>query len=119
VTLIALRHGQKRIHNKKLQCTFWGAPQKDTELNVLLINEIDLQYSSAIIICKRRINMIATETLHPQYLKTKEGESSFVVLPVVEFESLIEDYNDLTVINQRREEPKISLAELKAKMSHA
>ena len=34
-------------------------------------------------------------------------------------ERLIEDYNDLTVINQRREDPKISLAELKAKLSHA
>lgn len=63
--------------------------------------------------------MIATETLHPQYLKTKDGESSFVVLPVQEFESLVEDYNDLTVINQRRDEPKISLAELKASLSHA
>ena len=63
--------------------------------------------------------MIATDTLHPQYLKAKDGKSSFVVLPVGEFDSLIEDYNDLTVINQRREEPKISLAELKAKLSHA
>jgi len=63
--------------------------------------------------------MIVAEALHPQYLKTKDGESSFVVLPVMEFESLIEDYNDLTVINQRREESKISLAELKVKLNHA
>lgn len=87
--------------------------------HVLYINEIDLRHSSDIIIGKWRVNMIATETLHPQYLKTKDGESSFVVLPVQEFESLVEDYNDLTVINQRRDEPKISLAELKASLSHA
>ena len=63
--------------------------------------------------------MILKETLHPQYLKTKDGESSFVVLPVGEFESLIEDYNDLLVINQRRDEPKISLSELKANLNRA
>lgn len=63
--------------------------------------------------------MIVTDTLHLQYLKAKDGKSSFVVIPAGEFESLIEDYNDLTVINQRREDPKISLAELKAKLSHA
>ncbi len=53
--------------------------------------------------------MIVADALHPQYLKAKDGKSSFVVLPVGEFESLIEDYNDLTVINQRRKESKISL----------
>jgi len=52
--------------------------------------------------------MITIDTLHPQYLKTKDGESSFVVLPVQEFESLIEDYNDLAVITQRRECAKLS-----------
>ncbi|MCK9304261.1 MAG: hypothetical protein M0P27_02550 [Bacteroidales bacterium] len=63
--------------------------------------------------------MITIDSLQPQYLKTKDGKSSFVVLPIGEVESLIEDYNDLTIINQRREEPKISLAELKARLSHA
>ena len=63
--------------------------------------------------------MITIDTLHPQYLKTKDGVPSFVVLPVQEFESLIEDYNDLTVINKRREEPKISLADLKTSLNNA
>lgn len=63
--------------------------------------------------------MITIDSLQPQYLKTNDGKSSFVVLPIGEVESLIEDYNDLTIINQRREEPKISLAELKARLSHA
>ena len=61
--------------------------------------------------------MITTETLHPQYLKTKDGHSAFVVLPTVEFEELIEDYNDLTVIEERRSEPTISLTDLKESLS--
>ena len=63
--------------------------------------------------------MITADTLHAQYLNTKDGEASFVVLPVGEFELLIEDYNDLTVIDQRRKEPKISLAELKERLKRA
>ena len=57
--------------------------------------------------------MIAIENLHPQYLKAEDGLSSFVVLPINEFETLLEDYNDLTVIEERKNEPKISLSELK------
>ena len=62
--------------------------------------------------------MIATETLHPQYLKAQDGHSAFVVLPAGEFEDLIEDYNDLTVIEERRSEPTISLTELKQSLSN-
>jgi len=61
--------------------------------------------------------MIATENLHPQYLKAQDGQSAFVVLPVDEFEELIEDYNDLTVIEERQNEPKISLSDLKKNLS--
>jgi len=62
--------------------------------------------------------MIATETLHPQYLKAQDGHSTFVVLPAREFEELIEDYNDLTVIEERRSESTISLTELKQSLSN-
>ena len=61
--------------------------------------------------------MMATETLHPQYLKAQDGHSAFVVLPVKEFEELIEDYNDLTVIEERRNESTISLSDLKQSLS--
>lgn len=61
--------------------------------------------------------MIAIENLHPQYLKAEDGESSFVVLPVNEFETLLEDYNDLTVIEERKNEPKISLSKLKQNLA--
>ena len=62
--------------------------------------------------------MIAIENLHPQYLKAEDGASSFVVLPVNEFETLLEDYNDLTVIEERRNEPNISLSELKQNLAN-
>jgi len=62
--------------------------------------------------------MITTEKLHPQYLKTRDGRSTFVVLPIGEFEELIEDYNDLIVIEERRNEPTISLSELKQTLSN-
>ena len=61
--------------------------------------------------------MLTTETLHPQYLKTQDGHSAFVVLPAEEFEELIEDYNDLTVIEERKDESTISLSELKQSLS--
>jgi hypothetical protein len=57
--------------------------------------------------------MITAKTLHPQYLKTPNGMPSFVVLPIEEYEELIEDYNDLTIIKERREEEKISFKDFK------
>ena len=61
--------------------------------------------------------MIATETLHPQYLKAQDGHAAFVVLPAAEFEELIEDYNDLIVIEERKSESTISLSDLKQSLS--
>ena len=41
--------------------------------------------------------MIRVETLHPQYIKSPKGEDSLVILPIKEFNRLIEDYNDLII----------------------
>jgi hypothetical protein len=52
-----------------------------------------------------------------QYLTDEHGERTAVVLPISEYEELLEDLEDLAVIAQRRNEPVISheevLAELK------
>jgi len=56
--------------------------------------------------------MMATETLHPQYLKTKEGGSPFVVLPTNEYENLLEDLKDLATIAERKDEETISHSDL-------
>jgi len=58
-----------------------------------------------------------TETLHPQYLKNFDGSNSFMVLPINEYEELIEDYNDLMIIAKRRNDKKISLEELKNRLN--
>ena len=62
--------------------------------------------------------MITEQTLHTQILNDFNGEPSFVVLPVNEYKELIEDYNDLAIIAERRNENKISLDELKSKLNY-
>jgi hypothetical protein len=43
-----------------------------------------------------------------QYLTNDRGERTAVVLPLPEYEKLMEDLSDLAVIAERREEPTIS-----------
>ena len=52
--------------------------------------------------------MLAIKTLHPQYLKTQEGYSPFVVLPTNEYENLLEDLQNLAIIAERKNEEIIS-----------
>jgi PHD/YefM family antitoxin component YafN of YafNO toxin-antitoxin module len=54
---------------------------------------------------------MSEKTLNPQYVLDKSGKKAFVVLPVDEYESLLEDLQDMAVIAERRDEPKISLEE--------
>jgi hypothetical protein len=42
-----------------------------------------------------------------QYLTDEKGDRTAVVLPIGEYESLIEDLNDLAVVAERRDEPLI------------
>ncbi len=61
--------------------------------------------------------MIKLEDLHPQYITKETGEKTAVVLPISEFEELLEDIEDLAMMAERREEPTIPheqvIAELK------
>lgn len=45
--------------------------------------------------------------LHPDYVTDMDGNRKAVILPIKEFEELLEDLNDLAVIAERREEPLI------------
>lgn len=47
-------------------------------------------------------------TLHPQYITDEAGKRVSVVLPMDEYESLLEDLEDLAAIAERRDEPGIS-----------
>ncbi len=46
--------------------------------------------------------------IHPQYITNENGEKLSVVLPVNEFEQMIEDIEDLAVAFSRKEEETTS-----------
>lgn len=52
-----------------------------------------------------------------QYLTNEHGERTAVVLPITDYEKLLEDLDDLATVAERREEPVIAheqfLTELK------
>ena len=58
-----------------------------------------------------------TKTLNPkaEYI-VKNGVPSAVILPLAEYEELLEDLHDLAVVARRREEPLIPLAEVKRRL---
>lgn len=48
-----------------------------------------------------------------QYLVDESGRKTAVVLPVEEYEELLEDIHDLAVIAERKNEPTTNFEELK------
>jgi hypothetical protein len=52
--------------------------------------------------------------LHTQYITDSTGQRVSVVIPLAEFEELLEDLNDLATAAERRDEPSISHNELLA-----
>jgi len=50
--------------------------------------------------------MINIEELHPQFITDESGNKQAVVLPMEDFQELIEDLEDLAAVAERREEPK-------------
>jgi hypothetical protein len=46
-----------------------------------------------------------------QYLTDEHGEKTAVVVPISDYEKLLEDLEDLAVIAERRDEPTIPHAE--------
>jgi len=51
-----------------------------------------------------------------QYLIDESGQKTAVVLPVKEYEDLLEDIHDLAMIAERREESTTSFDELKKRL---
>lgn len=56
--------------------------------------------------------MIDLKELHAQYITNEAGERVSVILPLVDFEHLIEDIEDLAAVAERRKEPTISHEQL-------
>ncbi len=54
--------------------------------------------------------------LQPQYVTDKNGNKTAVILPIEEFEELLEDLQDLAVLAERRDEPTIPHEEVVARL---
>jgi len=52
--------------------------------------------------------MINLNDLHPEYITDQRGEKKSIILPIAEFEELLEDIEDLATIAERKEEATIS-----------
>lgn len=57
------------------------------------------------------------KTLDPkaEYI-VKNGEPTAVIMPIAEYEELLEDLHDLAVLARRKDEPTIPLAEVKRRL---
>ena len=53
-----------------------------------------------------------------QYIVDEKGERTAVILPVEEYQEILEDLHDLAVIADRREEPTVAFEELKSKLKN-
>ena len=56
--------------------------------------------------------MVELAELHLQYITDETGEKTSVIVPLAEFQELVEDIEDLATVAERREEPTISHEEL-------
>jgi len=54
------------------------------------------------------------DQLNPQYITDSAGKRVSVVIPLAEFEELLEDLSDLAIAAERRDEPTVSHNELLA-----
>lgn len=55
--------------------------------------------------------------MNTQFLTDETGEKVAVVIPMAEYERLMEDVADLACVAERRDEPRISLSELKQQLA--
>jgi hypothetical protein len=60
--------------------------------------------------------MVSIKELQAQYITNKTGKKVAIILPIEEFEELMEDIEDLAVLAERRDEPTIPHEEVLAKL---
>ncbi len=60
--------------------------------------------------------MTQIRELQTQYVTDESGRKTAVILPIEEFEELMEDLADLAVLLERRDEPTIPFDEVIAKL---
>lgn len=60
--------------------------------------------------------VIDTKDLSLNYITNEAGEKTAVILSIEQFESLLEDIEDLATVAERKDEPTISHADLIAEL---
>ncbi|MDO9348479.1 MAG: hypothetical protein Q7T47_04270 [Anaerolineales bacterium] len=60
--------------------------------------------------------MLNIKELQAQYVTNDTGKKVAVILPIEEFEELLEDIEDLAVLAERRDEPTVTHAEVLAQL---
>jgi PHD/YefM family antitoxin component YafN of YafNO toxin-antitoxin module len=50
--------------------------------------------------------------LNPQYVTDRRGQRRAVILPISEYEQLLEELEDLAIVAERRDEPAVSHAKV-------
>ena len=56
--------------------------------------------------------MLDVKHIDLQYVTNEQGQKTAVILPIEQFEELLEDIEDLATVAERREEPTIAHADL-------
>jgi len=59
---------------------------------------------------------ISMKIFQEQYIVDEKGQRTAVILPIEEYEELLEDLHDLAIIAERRDEPTINFEELKKRL---
>jgi PHD/YefM family antitoxin component YafN of YafNO toxin-antitoxin module len=55
-------------------------------------------------------------TMHEQYITDQKGNKNAIILPIEEYNELIEDIHDLAVIAERKNQETISFDEIKKRL---
>ena len=54
--------------------------------------------------------------IRQQFIVNQDGKKTAVVMPLRDYERLMEDLHDLSVVAERRDEPSVPLAEVKRRL---
>jgi len=57
------------------------------------------------------------QSAQAQYITSSTGRKKAVILPIREYQRLLEDLHDLTVVAERHEEYPVSLDEMKKRLA--
>jgi hypothetical protein len=65
---------------------------------------------------KDKTTMLKLKEMNVQYIINESGERSSVILPIADFEALLEDFEDMAIVIKRHNEPTISHEVLKVEL---